>query len=120
VEHRRRLLTAERVKYAPLTAAEAADNLEYRAQELHWLQTIIPHLNSKLASTAPGRGPAAGGGVGGAALDSGQLDRPRPATASGPTRRGMVTADGETAGPDAGGPTGTSGVTASTCGEWSI
>jgi aminoglycoside phosphotransferase (APT) family kinase protein len=44
------LLAAERVKYAPVTAAEAADALEYHAQELRWLHSITSHLDGELAS----------------------------------------------------------------------
>jgi aminoglycoside phosphotransferase (APT) family kinase protein len=43
-----KLLAAERIKHWPLDAAEAADNLEYRAQELRWLHTILPELVSAL------------------------------------------------------------------------
>jgi aminoglycoside phosphotransferase (APT) family kinase protein len=39
-----RLLAAERIKYAPVTAAEAADALRYHARELTWLHSLIPHL----------------------------------------------------------------------------
>jgi aminoglycoside phosphotransferase (APT) family kinase protein len=45
-----RLLAAERVKYAPVTAAEAADALEHHARELRWLQSIIPDLDRALAA----------------------------------------------------------------------
>jgi aminoglycoside phosphotransferase (APT) family kinase protein len=45
-----RLLAAERVKYAPVTAAEAADALEHHARELRWLQTIVPDLHRALAT----------------------------------------------------------------------
>jgi aminoglycoside phosphotransferase (APT) family kinase protein len=45
-----RLLAAERVKYAPVTAAEAADALEHHARELRWLQSIIPELDRALAA----------------------------------------------------------------------
>jgi aminoglycoside phosphotransferase (APT) family kinase protein len=45
-----RLLAAERVKYAPVTAAEAADALEHHARELRWLQTIIRDLHRALAA----------------------------------------------------------------------
>ena len=44
------LLAAEGVKYAPVTAAEAADALEYHAHELRWLHTIMSHLDDQLAS----------------------------------------------------------------------
>jgi aminoglycoside phosphotransferase (APT) family kinase protein len=47
---RSRLLSAERVKYAPVTAAEAADALEHDAHELRWLHSIISHLDGALAS----------------------------------------------------------------------
>jgi hypothetical protein len=43
------LLAAERVTYAPVSAAEAADALEYHAHELRWLHSIIPHLDGELA-----------------------------------------------------------------------
>ena len=43
-----RLLAAERVKYAPVTAAEAADALEHHARELRWLQSAIPGLERQL------------------------------------------------------------------------
>jgi aminoglycoside phosphotransferase (APT) family kinase protein len=45
-----RLLAAERVKYAPVSAAEAADALEYHAHELRWLHSVISHLDRELAS----------------------------------------------------------------------
>jgi hypothetical protein len=38
------LLATDRVKYAPLTAAEAADALEYHARELRWLHSVVPDL----------------------------------------------------------------------------
>jgi hypothetical protein len=44
------LLAAERVKYAPVTAVEAADALEYHAHELRWLHSINSHLDRELAS----------------------------------------------------------------------
>ena len=44
------LHAAERVKYAHVTAAEAADALEYHAQELRWLHSITSHLDRELAS----------------------------------------------------------------------
>jgi aminoglycoside phosphotransferase (APT) family kinase protein len=44
------LLAAERVKYAPVTAVEAADALEYHAHELRWLHSIHSHLDGALAS----------------------------------------------------------------------
>ena len=44
------LLAAERIKYAPVTAAEAAESLEHHAQELRWLHSIIPDLDRELAS----------------------------------------------------------------------
>ncbi|WP_203929950.1 phosphotransferase [Virgisporangium ochraceum] len=47
---RSRLLTADRIKYAPLTPAEAAENLEFRAQELRWLHSMVPLFDSELAS----------------------------------------------------------------------
>jgi aminoglycoside phosphotransferase (APT) family kinase protein len=40
-----RLLAAERIKYAPVTAAEAADALEHHARELHWLHSVIPYFD---------------------------------------------------------------------------
>lgn len=46
--HRCKLLPTERIKYWPLTAAEAADILEYLAHELHWLHTIAPELDRTL------------------------------------------------------------------------
>jgi aminoglycoside phosphotransferase (APT) family kinase protein len=45
-----RLASAERVKYAPVTAAEAADALEHHASELRWLHSIISYLDRGLAS----------------------------------------------------------------------
>jgi aminoglycoside phosphotransferase (APT) family kinase protein len=42
-----RLLAAERIKYAPVTAADA---LEHHAHELRWLQSVIPHLDGELTS----------------------------------------------------------------------
>ena len=42
------MLATERVKYAPLTAAEAADALEYNARELRWLHSIVPELDRGL------------------------------------------------------------------------
>jgi aminoglycoside phosphotransferase (APT) family kinase protein len=45
-----RLLAAERVKYAPVNAAEAADALEYHARDLRWLQSVISDLDRELAS----------------------------------------------------------------------
>lgn len=42
------LHATERVKYAPLTAAEAADALEYHARELRWLHSIVPQLDRGL------------------------------------------------------------------------
>jgi len=47
---RSQLLAAERVKYAPVSAAEAADAVEYHARELRWLHSIISHLDARLAS----------------------------------------------------------------------
>jgi len=46
---RSRLLAAERVKYAPVSAAEAAEALEFHAGELRWLSSIISHLDDELA-----------------------------------------------------------------------
>lgn len=43
-----RLLGAARVRYWPLTAAQAADALEMCARELRWLETITPELASEL------------------------------------------------------------------------
>jgi hypothetical protein len=40
-----RLLATERIKYAPVTPAEAADALEHHARELRWLHHVIPHLD---------------------------------------------------------------------------
>lgn len=42
------LQVTERVKYTPLTAAEAADALEYQARELRWLHSIVPQLDRGL------------------------------------------------------------------------
>jgi len=42
------LLAAERVKYAPVNAVEAAESLEYHARELRWLHSITPRLESDL------------------------------------------------------------------------
>ena len=44
-----RLLAAERVKYAPMTGAGAADALEHHARERRWLETVIPDLDRGLA-----------------------------------------------------------------------
>jgi hypothetical protein len=44
-----RLLAAERIKYAPVNAAEAADALEHHANELRWWHSISSHLDSELA-----------------------------------------------------------------------
>lgn len=44
------LLAAERVKYAPVTAVEAADALEYHAHELRWLHSVNSHLDRELGS----------------------------------------------------------------------
>jgi aminoglycoside phosphotransferase (APT) family kinase protein len=46
-----RLLAAERVKFAPVSAAEAAEALEHHARELRWLQSVIPGLERTLAGT---------------------------------------------------------------------
>jgi hypothetical protein len=43
------LLAAERVKYAPVAAAEAAEALEFHAQELRWLHSNLSHLDRELA-----------------------------------------------------------------------
>jgi hypothetical protein len=40
-----RLLAAERIKYAPVTPAEAAESLEHHARELRWLHHAMPHLD---------------------------------------------------------------------------
>jgi aminoglycoside phosphotransferase (APT) family kinase protein len=45
-----RLLAAERVKYANVNAAEAADALAHCASELRWLHSISSHLDSELAA----------------------------------------------------------------------
>jgi hypothetical protein len=42
------LQATDRVKYAPLTASEAADVLEYHARELRWLHSILPQLDRGL------------------------------------------------------------------------
>ena len=47
---RSRLLAAERVKYAPVNAAEAAKALEHHARELRWLQSVIAYLDDSLTS----------------------------------------------------------------------
>jgi aminoglycoside phosphotransferase (APT) family kinase protein len=39
-----RLLAAERIKYAPVRPAEAAEALEHHARELRWLHDVMPHL----------------------------------------------------------------------------
>jgi len=44
-----RLLATERVKYAPVSAAEAADALENQARELRWLQSVRSDLDRSLA-----------------------------------------------------------------------
>jgi aminoglycoside phosphotransferase (APT) family kinase protein len=44
------LLATERIKYAPVSAAEAADALEHQAHELRWLHSINAHLEAALAS----------------------------------------------------------------------
>ncbi|GLW29368.1 hypothetical protein [Actinoplanes regularis] len=43
--HRCRLLAAERIKYAPVSPAEAADALEHHARELRWLHAFIANLD---------------------------------------------------------------------------
>ncbi|GLY94687.1 phosphotransferase [Actinoplanes sp. NBRC 103695] len=45
-----RLLAAERVKFAPVSAAEAAEALEHHARELRWLQSVLPDLARALPS----------------------------------------------------------------------
>lgn len=42
-----RLLAAERIKYAPVNSAEAADALEHHARELRWLHLAIPYLERR-------------------------------------------------------------------------
>jgi len=39
-----RLLVAERIKYAPVNPAEAAEALEHHARELRWLHHVMPDL----------------------------------------------------------------------------
>jgi hypothetical protein len=46
--HRCKLLAAERIKYWPVAAAEAADALECHVRELRWLHTIAPELDRTL------------------------------------------------------------------------
>lgn len=46
--HHCKLLAAERIKYYPVTAAEAADALEHHARELRWLHAMAPELESAL------------------------------------------------------------------------
>jgi hypothetical protein len=43
-----RLIAAERVKFAPVSAAEAAEALDHHARELRWLDSITPYLNGAL------------------------------------------------------------------------
>lgn len=43
--YRFRLLAAERIKYAPVSPAEAADALEHHARELRWLHAFIANLD---------------------------------------------------------------------------
>jgi aminoglycoside phosphotransferase (APT) family kinase protein len=50
VLQRCRLLAAQRIEYAPVTAAEAADALEHHARELRWLHSVMPHLDGQLAA----------------------------------------------------------------------
>jgi aminoglycoside phosphotransferase (APT) family kinase protein len=45
-----RLLAAERVTFAPVTAAEAADALDHHATELRWLHSVLPQLDDELAT----------------------------------------------------------------------
>ncbi|SCG56520.1 Phosphotransferase enzyme family protein [Micromonospora siamensis] len=47
-----RLLAAERIKYAPVSAAEAADALEHHARELRWLHSLAPRLDGALIGLA--------------------------------------------------------------------
>jgi len=42
-----RLLAAERIKYAPVNPAEAADALEHHARELRWLHSFLAHLDRR-------------------------------------------------------------------------
>jgi hypothetical protein len=42
------LHATDRVKYAPLTAAETADALDYHARELRWLHSIVTDLDRAL------------------------------------------------------------------------
>ncbi|MFI5906530.1 phosphotransferase [Dactylosporangium sp. NPDC051541] len=42
-----RLLAAERIKHAPVNAAEAAAGLEHHARELRWLHGFLAHLDDR-------------------------------------------------------------------------
>ena len=44
------LATTENIRYAPLDAAEAADNLEFIAGQLRWLHSVQPALEHALNS----------------------------------------------------------------------
>lgn len=42
-------IAAERVRHAPVNAAEAAETLEYHARDLRWLHSVTPDLDRELA-----------------------------------------------------------------------